>query len=135
MTAPTDFDLISNNQMKTLNDVQIGDVLIISRRMGRRVVEVEYITAARFRTKGGDTWHKKNGKLVGSCHDKWFTETIRFPEDNEIEEIQLTKEYAQTLRSIENLSHNLMKVKPTQELLLELKQVKTRLNAIMQPNT
>lgn len=72
--------------MKTLYDVQVGDMLINETRYSSVIVRVDRITPQRIVINNGCVYHKKNGERVGNS-DIWTTNFVRIPKDNEIEEL------------------------------------------------
>lgn len=71
--------------MKTLNDVQAGDLLILIRRMERQVVEVERTTQTQIIIKGAK-YRKSDGFFIGG--NSFTYSFITIPQDGEIEEVK-----------------------------------------------
>lgn len=72
--------------MKTLNDVQAGDLLILNRRItGRQVVKVEKTTPTQIITSNGAKYRKKDGYFIGG--DSFTHSCVSIPKDGEIEEV------------------------------------------------
>lgn len=71
--------------MKTLNEVQAGDLLILNCRMERQVVEVERTTKTQIIIKGSK-YRKSDGFFIGG--DYYTLSHITIPQDGEIEEVK-----------------------------------------------
>lgn len=72
-------------EIKSLNDVQAGDLLILNRRIGREVVEVERTTQTQIIIKGAK-YRKSNGFFIGG--DSYICTYVSIPKDGEIEEVK-----------------------------------------------
>ncbi len=72
--------------MKTLNDVEVGDLLILNRRMDRQVVKVERTTKTQIIIGRCDKYRKDDGSFIGGTSFSY--NYLSIPKDGEIEEIR-----------------------------------------------
>lgn len=72
--------------MKTLNDVQAGDELILNRRMERQVVKVERTTQTQIIISNGTKYKKSNGNFIGG--NSFTYDYVSIPKDGEIEKVK-----------------------------------------------
>jgi hypothetical protein len=72
--------------MKTLNDVEVGDLLILNRRMDRQVVKVERTTQTQIIISNGTKYKKSDGNFIGG--NSFTYDYVSIPKDDEIEEIR-----------------------------------------------
>ena len=72
--------------MKTLNDVQAGDLLILNRRTERQVVKVTRTTPTQIIISDGTKYRKNDGHFIGG--ESFFYSYITIPKDGEIEKVK-----------------------------------------------
>lgn len=120
--------------MKTLFDVQPGNLLIAVTTRGCKIVEVEHETKTQIKTKDGMRWNKKTGRLVGSTYyDPWNHEHIRVPMEGELEEIKINGKCRRALNKLQDSLEEIQKeAKPSYELFGELIQANARLRKFLQ---
>lgn len=87
--------------MKTLNDVQAGDLLILNSRSDRQVVKVERTTKTQIIIGICEKYRKSDGNFIGGnfCTYNY----VSIPKDGEIEEVK-------RIQFIKNVSRKAVRV-------------------------
>lgn len=73
-------------EMKSLNDVQAGDLLILNRRMDRQIVKVERTTKTQIIIGICDKYRKHDGGYISGT--SYSYNYLSIPKDGEIEEVK-----------------------------------------------
>ena len=71
---------------ESLENVKVGDVVIVHRRSGDVVATVNRVTQTMIMV-GNNRFKKKNGEMVGDRSEYWFC-YITIPEDGEVEMVK-----------------------------------------------
>lgn len=74
--------------MAKLDDVQVGDILILRYTGGRQVVKVERLTKTQIILNTGARYRRRDGVRVGGTSSIWNRTSVSIPKEGEVEKTE-----------------------------------------------